>query len=287
MNGNEMVPSSGLVYEGQVIRPDGELLCLTDMWRAAGSDPKKGPAEWSRWQGSQQFIEFICDQHGISHDGCFRVVRGGTDPGTWAHWQIAMAYAKYLSPAFHAWCNKVVRGYMQGSLAPVGDAFAGLDVRIAEGIQRGMLPIVAPLMERMSQVVDRVDGLDSDVRQLRGKVDDFAPQLAEVYRYIEGKRRKISHRVRAEHVDATAMLGGRCPCCGVVDVVDQWQVLGEFDHFWQNSKADEWHTWLICKGCHADLTTGKAQRHERTQEFNAYQTKRMRLPGRQQALLAA
>lgn len=55
-------------------------------------------------------------------DGGVEVVAGTLDVGhthistkrgvngvTFAHWQIAMAYAKYLSPEFHVWCSTVVR----------------------------------------------------------------------------------------------------------------------------------------------------------------------------------
>ena len=37
-----------------------------------------------------------------------------------AHWQIGIAYAKYLSPEFHVWCNTVVRDRMEGKLVPAG-----------------------------------------------------------------------------------------------------------------------------------------------------------------------
>lgn len=38
------------------------------------------------------------------------VVRGkGKTQGTFAHWQLALAYAKYLSPEFHMWANQVVK----------------------------------------------------------------------------------------------------------------------------------------------------------------------------------
>lgn len=35
--------------------------------------------------------------------------RAGRGGGTWAHWHIAMAYAKFLSNEFHMWANTVVR----------------------------------------------------------------------------------------------------------------------------------------------------------------------------------
>ncbi len=37
----------------------------------------------------------------------------GRTGSTFAHWQIGLAYAKYLSPEFHMWCNTVVRRHME------------------------------------------------------------------------------------------------------------------------------------------------------------------------------
>lgn len=103
-----------LVYQGIEVRRDDEFLNLTDMWRAAGSDPSKRPNDWIRYAG-REFIEFVEETKGgvAPHEG-IRVVRTGPDVATWAHWQIAFAYAKYLSPAFHAWCNEVVRSHLEG-----------------------------------------------------------------------------------------------------------------------------------------------------------------------------
>src|SRR6218665_2949264 len=41
----------------------------------------------------------------------------GKGGGTWAHWQVGMAYAKYLDPNFHMWCNTQVRAVMEGKVA--------------------------------------------------------------------------------------------------------------------------------------------------------------------------
>jgi hypothetical protein len=42
-----------LIYNGTQIRDRGEFLNLTDMWRAAGADPSRQPAEW--------LIEFLAE----------------------------------------------------------------------------------------------------------------------------------------------------------------------------------------------------------------------------------
>ena len=112
-------PHAALTFGGVTIGVDGDMLFLTDMWKAAGSDDSKKPNDWRAQEATKQFVEYI--EGTIARENgneLFRVVRGGTNPGTWAHWQIGMAYAKYLSPSFHAWCNSVVRAHMLDRVAP-------------------------------------------------------------------------------------------------------------------------------------------------------------------------
>ncbi len=108
-----------LYFKSSAIRDDAEFLCLTDMWRAAGSVDTKRPADWLASAQGKGFAEFI--QESIAGiDGNIVRAEPGRLGATWAHWQLGMAYAKYLSHEFHAWCNDVVRKVMQG--APVGSA---------------------------------------------------------------------------------------------------------------------------------------------------------------------
>lgn len=105
-----------LIYNGQTIHTkDSDLLSLTDMWRAADCPENKDPHEWLRGAG-RQFVEWVEEnlKPGKSRNEKFVITqRGGKQAGTWAHWQIGFAYAKYLSHEFHAWCNDVVRQHME------------------------------------------------------------------------------------------------------------------------------------------------------------------------------
>lgn len=106
--------SNALEYQGKAISFEAEIISLTDMWKAAGSDPSKRPAYWLRQDATVEFIEHLKSNVIQDHIDLVVTERGGTSPGTWTHWQIAMAYGKYLSPEFHAWCNTVVRQHFQG-----------------------------------------------------------------------------------------------------------------------------------------------------------------------------
>jgi len=113
--------STALVIDSHNIRRDGDMWCLTDLWRAAGTPKNQRPVDWLQTDAAKMFVEFIGDSLKVAagHDEGFtvvRTIRGGDAPGTWAHWQIAIAYAKALSPAFHARVNEVYAAYKSGLL---------------------------------------------------------------------------------------------------------------------------------------------------------------------------
>jgi hypothetical protein len=88
-----------LVYQGEIIHARNETLCLTDMWKAQGSPDNQNPAQWLRTPSAMAFVEAVEFNVGKSHNELVKTIRGGKQPGTWAHWQIGLAYAKYLSSA--------------------------------------------------------------------------------------------------------------------------------------------------------------------------------------------
>ncbi|MAU97251.1 MAG: hypothetical protein CMP81_15430 [Fulvimarina sp.] len=125
--------------DGSDISLKGEMVSLTGLWKAAGSDPSKKPAKWRELPSTQEFAGHVAEVIIRKSDiDLFSVTRGGTAPGTWAHWQIAMSYARYLDPAFAARCNEIVRERMERRLAPAIDFPAELmeTIRRTDGICR-------------------------------------------------------------------------------------------------------------------------------------------------------
>lgn len=103
-----------LNYQGHIIADKGDMLSLTDMWKAAGGDDSKRPANWARKEGAG-FIEAVSLSLNMPHGHIMRTQRG-KGGATFAHWQIGIAYAKYLSDDFHMWCNTQVRAVMEGKI---------------------------------------------------------------------------------------------------------------------------------------------------------------------------
>lgn len=107
-----------LTYNNTPIKERGEMLSLTDMWRAADGTTSQRPSKWLEIDGTKQFVDYMKSTVPHRDSQLIQSLNEGGTWNTWAHWQIGMAYAKYLSPDFHAWCNQVVRDYMEGKLQP-------------------------------------------------------------------------------------------------------------------------------------------------------------------------
>lgn len=193
---NENMRHSALVYNGAVIRDRGDRLNLTDMWRAAGSDPSRTPAEWQRSLEAQRFIEFVSESNNMGVAHVIRTTRG-RNGCTEAHWQVGLAYAKAISPEFHAWCNTVVREKMQGggrqelSPAIVGGVFKGVLEKRIEPIETAVLTLAEQVRGLIIGADPRV-AVDAYVSALKVCQERNVPQKGR-----RGFVLKVSSQLRA------------------------------------------------------------------------------------------
>ncbi|MBP2233410.1 hypothetical protein J2847_006748 [Azospirillum agricola] len=133
----ENLPS--LRFGKELIRRDENgFWNLTDMWRAAGANRHQKPYEWQRQPDVQRFVKAVEGQYHAEitakksaeekagnarlFPDAVRQTLGRTG-ATWAHWQVALAYARYLSPQFHMWANDTVRRVLDADPALVEEMF--------------------------------------------------------------------------------------------------------------------------------------------------------------------
>ena len=242
-----------LTYEGTAIRQRGLMLNLTDMWRAAGSSAYRRPAIWldmeetkrfrayARWRWSdfgKPESDLIVTDDDIKEpesDGLV-VTKRGQRGETWAHWQLALAYARYLSPAFHAWGNTVIRNAMERFGGPP----LGRDA---------LMRYVERQFDRLHCKLDHMNRHAADQTFLLASAQDL----------LLGKRRSFSERSRAVMcvVISAEPYEGQCPCCNAAQVLtaENQPVEGaEYDHFFHRGLNRPEHGWLVCKSCHIELT---------------------------------
>lgn len=89
------------IYSGvDVTCDDDKLVSLGEMWKAAGSPANKDPRQCARLPQAASFIENVARSLNVGESHIWKSRRGKHLSGTWAHWQIALAYAKHLSHGF-------------------------------------------------------------------------------------------------------------------------------------------------------------------------------------------
>lgn len=126
---------------------ENNLVNLTDIWKAAGAENGKEVWRWMNDAGNADFILALANKlkphlaGGLTEKpfgrenkkelakwtqevfkcatagGLIKTTRG-KGGGTWAHWQIALAYAKYLSPELHMFVNQVFKERMEEEVNP-------------------------------------------------------------------------------------------------------------------------------------------------------------------------
>jgi KilA-N domain len=114
-----MPPKVLLQIGGQPLKTNTEgLVSLTDLYaaaKAAGlSDGKRDPRRWKLQDGAQ-FISFATENLNVPLRDIYKTTKG-KGGGTYAHWQIALAYAKYLSPELHMRVNEVYARFKAGDV---------------------------------------------------------------------------------------------------------------------------------------------------------------------------
>ena len=202
-------PGSKLVFNGVTIHDRDEMLSLTDMWRAQGGDKSRQPSEWLDSADGKRFCETAVEflnplknikpgDSGFEENQLVITKRGGKAPGTWAHWQIALAYAKYLSPEFHMQCNVVIRSYMEGRPArsPMQQALANhgasLPAVSAEQITRmfGMMRQMSHRSAEMSREIAVLKDQSREVAALKEQINAVAEVVTPSVpgAYVPGKR---------------------------------------------------------------------------------------------------
>ena len=66
--------------------------------------------DWFRLQSTQDFIQAYFTETGIPASAQYQVFKGGNqEQGSWLHEDLALEFARWLSPQFAIWCNKRIK----------------------------------------------------------------------------------------------------------------------------------------------------------------------------------
>lgn len=107
---NEMDSSSVFNYNGSVVTfgkiGNTTYINATEMAKPFGKFSK----DWTRLKSSQDFINALSSVRHICPSALIQVVKGGSgEQGTFMHEDVAIEFARWLSPEFAIWCNDRIK----------------------------------------------------------------------------------------------------------------------------------------------------------------------------------
>lgn len=153
---------------------DSVMVNATEMAKPFGKLAK----DWLSNKSTNEFIHTLSAVRGIVLTGLVVVKQGGNgEQGTWMHEDVALEFARWLSPAFAIWCND----------------------RIKELMQVGFTATPATL-EAMIANPDLVIGMATQLKQLRAENE-------EKQRKIEADAPKVMFAEAVETSDSVCLVG--------------------------------------------------------------------------------
>jgi KilA-N domain len=105
---------SNLIFKDNNIRTNKDMVCLTDMAKPYG----KKVNDWVRVEATEAYLSALSAATGIPAPSLLVVLDGKP---TFAHPEVAIHFAQWLSPEFHVWCNIHIRQLVETGKTQIVD----------------------------------------------------------------------------------------------------------------------------------------------------------------------
>lgn len=152
-------------YDGSAItfsKGDSVMVNATEMAKPFNKVTK----DWLRTKQSQEFIASLSAVRQISPTDLVLIKQGGNgEQGTWMHEDVALEFARWLSPAFAIWCNDRIKELLTTGVATLADD----DATIAQAM--------AILQKRLDKANADKAHLEADNQQKQATIEAQTSEL--------------------------------------------------------------------------------------------------------------
>ena len=148
-------------YEGTPIsfsNTDGVMINATQMAKPFG----KMPRHWLNNQQTKDFIQELSALRNLKASDLVRVTNGNNG-GTWMHEDVALEFARWLSPKFAIWCNDRIKELLSSGVATVSDD----DDIIAQAMN--------VLQRRLDEKTQRLQLAESQLQEQNHQIQTLTP----------------------------------------------------------------------------------------------------------------
>ena len=109
----------------------------------------KSARGWLRNQQTEEFINELATLRNCNPTDLVVISNGGTNPGTWFHEDVALEFARWLSPKFAIWCNDKIKELLTQGQAQVDAMFTPENMLL---ISKALLQTNAQLESAQKQI---------------------------------------------------------------------------------------------------------------------------------------
>jgi len=172
----EVIMNSVFKYNGNEICFQTEagsvMVNATEMAKAFG----KVPYEWLRLPETKRFLEALFNSgKSLFEDDAIKTVRGGTNAGTWLHEDVALEFARWLSPAFAIWCNDRIKELLKYGMTATPEALERMIT--SPELVIGLATALKEERERVKILSDDVVKLGAKTLEQEKVIADQAPKV--------------------------------------------------------------------------------------------------------------
>jgi len=156
------------VYKGAEIcfqtEGDSVMVNATEMARPFG----KRPVDFLRTNSASEFIETMSAVRKCTPPDLVIVRNGGSDFGTWMHEDIALEFARWLSPAFAIWCNDRIKELLKHGITAMPQTIDSILADPDNAIR---------VLTELKESRQRAQSLEKKVELLEETAKDQAPKV--------------------------------------------------------------------------------------------------------------
>lgn len=138
---------------------------------------KKLPADWTRQKSSKAFLKALTSVRGIPITQLVEVKHGNSsdfDQGTWMHEDVALEFARWLSPEFAIWCNDRIKELLRYGMTATETTIDSIIADPESGIK--LLQALKQEREAKQLETKRADAAEQQVVTLSHEIEEMKPK---------------------------------------------------------------------------------------------------------------
>lgn len=146
----------------------------------------KRPNDYLSLPSTNQLLNAITRKYGIAENQLVRTERGGLNPGTWMHEDVALDFAQWLSVDFRLWCNDRIKDLLKTGVTTVSND----DEAIAYAM--------SVLQKRLEQARQEKVMLEQQNNYLTNEIKQVAPKVQYVNEVLQAPNTYTSTQMAKE-----------------------------------------------------------------------------------------